>query len=180
SVPLLGRGQHVVGVINVHARKPRRYGEHDVALLTRVGNLMARTIENARLYERLAEREQTLERFAARTVDAQELERRRLAGEIHDGISQRLISLWYHLQAAAEPVTIRLSATGGTVHLVVEDDGRGFRPVHSTRNRNGEPSYGLVGMRERAELVGARLQVTSAVGSGTRVQVDLPAPRSRQ
>ena len=45
---------------------------------------------------------------------------------------------------------------------------------------NGEPSYGLVGMRERAELVGARLQVTSAVGSGTRVQVDLPAPRSRQ
>jgi two-component system NarL family sensor kinase len=269
SVPLLGRGQHVVGVINVHAQKPRRYGEHDVTLLTQVGNLMARTIENARLYERLAEREQMLEQFAARTVDAQELERRHLAGEIHDGISQRLISLWYHLQAAdafavdpavvthelgaakdltsaaldearraiaglrpsvlddlglgpsleslahtvagpeveveiapcrlsphvevalyriaqealqnvmkhadAERVTLRLSTLNGSVHLVVEDDGRGFRPNEVSRNRNGSPSYGMVGMRERAELVGAHLQVTSKLGAGTRVQVELPA-----
>jgi signal transduction histidine kinase len=269
SVPLLGRGQRVVGVINVHSQKPRRYGEHDVVLLTQVGNLMARTVENARLYERLAEREQTLEQFAARTVDAQEMERRHLAGEIHDGISQRLISLWYHLQAAeafavdpvvvthelgaakdltsaaldearraiaglrpsvlddlglgpsleslahtvagpeveveiapcrlpphvevalyriaqealqnvmkhaeAERVTMRLWTLNGTVHLVVEDDGRGFRPTEVRRNRNGSPSYGLVGMRERAELVGARLQITSKPGTGTRVQVELPA-----
>jgi signal transduction histidine kinase len=272
SVPLLGRGHRVVGVINVHSQKPRRYGEHDLALLTQVGNLMARTIENARLYERLAEREQMLEQFAARTVDAQEMERRHLAGEIHDGISQRLISLWYHLQAAdafaadravvthelgaakdltsaaldearraiaglrpsvlddlglgpsleslahtvagpeveveivpcrlpphvevalyriaqealqnvmkhasAERVTVRLSTLNGTVHLVVEDDGQGFRPAEVGRNRNGAPSYGLVGMRERAELVGARLQVTSKLGTGTRVQVELPAALS--
>lgn len=275
SVPLLGRGQTVVGVINVHARKPRRYGEHDVALLTQVGNLMARTIENARLYERLAERERMLEEFAARTVDVQEMERRHLAGEIHDGISQRLISLWYHLQAAeafapdpavvshelaaakeltsaaldearraiaglrpsvlddlglgpsleslahsvagpevdvdiapcrlpahvevalyriaqealqnvmkhasAERVTLRLSTTGNdTVHLVVEDDGRGFRPGQAGHTRHGDPSYGLVGMRERAELVGARLKVTSTPGSGTRVAVEVAAPSSLQ
>ncbi|HLJ07419.1 MAG TPA: GAF domain-containing sensor histidine kinase [Acidimicrobiia bacterium] len=272
SVPLLGRGQHVVGVLNVHARRPRRYGDLDVALLAQVGNLLARTIENARLYERLAAREQTLEQFAARTIDAQELERRRLAGEIHDGISQRLISLWYHLQAAgantsdpaalarelaaaedltsaaldearraiaglrpsvlddlglgpsleslahsvagldvdvdAEPcrlpahvevalyriaqealqnvmkhaaarrVTVRLSETAaGGVRLVVEDDGVGFHPAE---RRGGGPSYGLVGMRERAELVGATLQVTSAAGTGTRVEVELAAPSSRQ
>ena len=274
SVPLLGRGQSVVGVINVHARKPRRYGEHDVALLTQVGNLMARTIENARLYERLAERERMLEGFAARTVDAQEMERRHLAGEIHDGISQPLISLWYHLQAAeafavdpavvshelgkakdlttaaldearraiaglrpsvlddlglgpsleslahtvvgpevdvdiapcrlpphvevalyriaqealqnvmkhasAERVTLRLATPNGGVQLVVEDDGRGFHPGQDARTRNGGPSYGLVGMRERAELVGARLSVTSKPGSGTRVAVELPTPSSLQ
>jgi signal transduction histidine kinase len=277
SVPLLGRGQHVVGVINVHARKPRRYGDHDVALLAQVGNLLARTIENARLYERLAVREQMLEQFAARTIDAQELERRRLAGEIHDGISQRLISLWYHLQAAganaADPaaltrelaaaedltsaaldearraiaglrpsvlddlglgpsleslahsvaglevdvdvapcrlpahvevalyriaqealqnvmkhaaagrVAVRLSTTAaGGVRLVVEDDGVGFHPaeVAAGAGRGGDPSYGLVGMQERAELVGATLQVTSAAGTGTRVEVEIPAPSSRQ
>ncbi|HEY3239003.1 MAG TPA: GAF domain-containing protein, partial [Acidimicrobiia bacterium] len=100
SVPLLGRGQKVVGVLNVHSLKPRRYGTHDVALLSQVADLLARTIENARLYERLAEREVMLEQFAARTVEAQEIERRHLAGEIHDGISQPLISLWYHLNAA--------------------------------------------------------------------------------
>ncbi|HTC80362.1 MAG TPA: ATP-binding protein, partial [Acidimicrobiia bacterium] len=79
--------------------------------------------------------------------------------------------------AQAERVTVRLSTAGGGVHLVVEDDGRGFRPTEASRNRNGDPSYGLVGMRERAELVGAYLQVTSRPGNGTRVQVELAADR---
>jgi signal transduction histidine kinase len=75
----------------------------------------------------------------------------------------------------AERVTMRLSTLNGSVHLVVEDDGRGFRPAEGRRNRNGSPSYGLVGMRERAELVGANLQITSKPGTGTRVQVELRA-----
>jgi len=210
-----------------------------------------------------------LEQFAARTVEAQELERRHVAGEIHDGISQPLISLWYHLNAAeafatdpavvahelgkakeltsaaldearraiaglrpstlddlglgpsleslahtvagpevevdiaparlpahvevalyriaqealqnvmkhasAKRVTLRLSSTHGYVQLVVEDDGRGFRPAGAARNRSGDPAYGLVGMRERAEIVGAHLQVTSTPGTGTRVLVEVPA-----
>jgi signal transduction histidine kinase len=40
--------------------------------------------------------------FAERVIAAQEAERRRLAADIHDGISQRLISLSYHLDAAAD------------------------------------------------------------------------------
>ncbi|MFN2608267.1 MAG: GAF domain-containing protein [Acidimicrobiales bacterium] len=101
SVPMVALGR-VVGVLNVHSREDRTYGPHDLALLTGVASLIARSIEKARLYRRLAEREEALESFAARTVEAQELERRRLAGEIHDGISQRLVSLWYHLLAAED------------------------------------------------------------------------------
>jgi signal transduction histidine kinase len=104
SVPMLVRGR-VVGVLNVHSRAARNYGDGDLALMTQVANLMARAIENARLYQRLAEREETLERFATSTVEAQEMERRRLAGEIHDGISQRLVSLWYHLLAAEDALS---------------------------------------------------------------------------
>ncbi|HEV2760398.1 MAG TPA: GAF domain-containing protein, partial [Acidimicrobiales bacterium] len=103
SVPMLARGR-VVGVLNVHSRAARDYGDDDLVLLRQVATVMAGAIENARLYRRLAEREETLERFASRTVEAQELERRRLAGEIHDGISQRLVSLWYHLLAAEDAV----------------------------------------------------------------------------
>ena len=69
SVPMLVRGR-VVGVLNVHSRAPRNYGDGDLVLLTQVANLMARAIENARLYRRLAEREETLERFATSTVEA--------------------------------------------------------------------------------------------------------------
>lgn len=102
SVPLSEGGGHVIGVLNVHSKRPRQYTEADVALLMRVARLVARSVENARLHQQLAAREATLERFAASTVEAQEQERRRVAGDIHDGISQRLVSLWYRLSAASQ------------------------------------------------------------------------------
>ena len=42
------------------------------------------------------------ENFVEQVIEAQELERRRLAGDIHDGISQRLVTLSYRLDAAAQ------------------------------------------------------------------------------
>ncbi len=45
-------------------------------------------------------RERAHENFVEQVIEAQEIERRRLAGDIHDGISQRLITLSYRLDAA--------------------------------------------------------------------------------
>nr|MBA2471708.1 sensor histidine kinase [Pseudonocardiales bacterium] len=56
------------------------------------------------LHSRLAEREEAMERFAEQIVLLGETERRQLAGEIHDGISQRIVSLSFHLSAAADAV----------------------------------------------------------------------------
>lgn len=262
SVPMVIRGGRVVGVLNIHSKQERTYSGRDLAMLNQVASLMARTVEHARLYDRLAEREEVLARFAARTIEAQELERRRLAGEIHDGISQRLISLWYHLLAAedavdapeavrrelgvakvlvtesmdeartaiaglrpsvlddlglvpsleslarslsgpvvevdlapcrlsphvevalyriaqealqnvakhahASHVSMRLTSGAEGVRMVVADDGRGFDPA-SLADPATRLSYGLVGMQERAELVGASFWVESNPGDGTRV-----------
>jgi signal transduction histidine kinase len=52
--------------------------------------------------------------------------------------------------------------------LSVEDNGQGFRPDDV---RSG---HGVVGMRERAALLGGRLEVRSAPGDGTAVIVRLP------
>ncbi len=76
----------------------------DVELLRSVAGLVAGAIENARLHRRLAEREEALESFTERIVEWQERESRRLAGEIHDGISQRIVSLFFHLSAAADAI----------------------------------------------------------------------------
>ena len=111
SLPMVRRGHRVVGVVNVHSKARRQHTEEDVATLTDVAGLLAGIVENARLYSRLAEREAELERFAARTIELQELERRRVAADIHDGISQRLVSLWYHLSAADEA----MASTPGVV-----------------------------------------------------------------
>jgi two-component system nitrate/nitrite sensor histidine kinase NarX len=72
--------------------------------------------------------------------------------------------------AAATEIRVRQWKTGSAWHLEIEDDGRGYDP----RDVFGASSHGLVGMRERAELIGARLRLDSAPGAGTRVQIRLP------
>ncbi len=100
SVPLLRPAGEVVGVLNVHSRNTDHFSPGDAARLGEVANVLAGIVENAVLYDRLATREAELERFAAQTIEMQELDRRRIAANIHDGISQRLVSAWYHLRAA--------------------------------------------------------------------------------
>ena len=100
SVPMASDLAGLVGVLNVHTRDRREFTSRDVQLLVTIGNLVAAALHQARLHRRLAARERSHERFAERVVEAQETERRRLAGDLHDGITQRLVSLLYHLDAA--------------------------------------------------------------------------------
>jgi signal transduction histidine kinase len=72
--------------------------------------------------------------------------------------------------ADARRVTIALVHESGTITAVVADDGRGF-DADETRS----DALGLVGMRERAVLVGGRLSIESAPGGGTTLTVEVPA-----
>ena len=272
SVPLLRERQRVIGVMNLHSRTAGHFGEEQVVRLQEVADLVAGIAQTAVLYRRLATKEEELSRFAARTIELQELDRRRLASEIHDGISQPLVSAWYHLRAAlasAPPGTVAdelaaietlvsnaldearratvglrpavlddlglaaglrslvaglagveveldvdvdletgsppfaphvetavyrvaqealqnvqkharsarvrvlLHQRAGGLELSVIDDGLGFDPPEAAK----PTSYGLEGMRERAALLGARLEVRSLPGSGTTVRLLVPTSR---
>jgi len=74
--------------------------------------------------------------------------------------------------ARATKVWIRLERHDGAALLAVEDDGIGFDPSGSDARRRR--CFGLETMRERAESIGARMEVISVPGEGTRVQVRLP------
>ncbi len=104
SVPMANDLAGLVGVLNVHTRERRDFTSRDVRLLTTIGSQVAGAVHLARLHRRLTLKERAHERFAERVVDAQEAERRRLARDIHDGISQRLVSLAFHLDAAAHTI----------------------------------------------------------------------------
>jgi len=56
----------------------------------------------------------------------------------------------------------------GSIEIVVSDDGVGFEP---TLVREG---FGLVGMRERAALLGGTLEIESTKGAGTRLHAEIP------
>ena len=266
SVPMMRPQNKVVGVLNVHWKVPPTDPEEVMRELQYVANLFAANVELAALVEALERREKQLEEFATNVINAQELERKRIAGDIHDGLGQLLHSTLYHLDAATYPEDLdsareeigvakelleraisevkstisrlrpriladlgllpglaSLAASVGrpevatelpealehqlpsatetavyriaqealaniqkhsgatwasikvwedpqpdaVLHLVITDDGDGIEP------ERGE-GLGMVGMQERAELIGAKLDIYSRRGHGTRVHLRLP------
>ena len=60
------------------------------------------------------------------------------------------------------------------IWIEIEDDGVGFEPGDATADSETLRGVGLLGMRERVELIGGRLEIESAPGAGTRVRVEAP------
>jgi len=77
--------------------------------------------------------------------------------------------------ADATRVTVRLAETNGRLVLEVKDNGCGISEaqVHNTK------SIGLLGMRERAALLGGEMRVRGEPGKGTTVSVSIPRPPLR-
>jgi signal transduction histidine kinase len=95
-------------------------------------------------------------------------ERERLAPEtestIYRVVQEALTNAAKH--AGAERVSVTVERHNGTVEVLIEDDGQGFDPASPTTG------LGLVGMRERVELTGGSLSISSR--PGTRVSARLP------
>jgi PAS domain S-box-containing protein len=72
--------------------------------------------------------------------------------------------------AQASRVRVKLSEESGHYVLVVSDNGRGF----STTNTTKPNSFGILGMGERAEALGGRVEISSGLAQGTTVTVSLP------
>lgn len=75
--------------------------------------------------------------------------------------------------AQARHVTIFLQPGPGYVRLDITDDGVGFS-LDTQAGQDGRPAWGLLGMQERANLLGGELAVESEPGQGVRVSVTLP------
>ena len=71
-------------------------------------------------------------------------------------------------------ITLEIGFDARQFRLRVRDDGQGF-DEQVLRSRPPAGHFGLQGMRERAGLVGGRLEVWSKIGSGTQIQLTVPA-----
>lgn len=282
-VPLIARGCSL-GSMCVGTRQPREFDAHEQDLLTAIGNQIAVAVENARLYAEIQRKEHIRGELLRKVISAQEEERRRIARELHDEISQNLTALIYaseeatdtiagqphkavplletmrgvaqqtldgvhklifdlrptmldHLglvpalrwfaqsrlesagvrvmikeeckqsPGAARPTMCRLPAETETalfrviqeaiiniarhamarsvrlvfnttedgVTVLIEDDGGGFDLVSLAVAPDNGRGLGLIGMQERIELVGGRLEIDTAPGQGTRIRIQVPA-----
>lgn len=90
---------------------------------------------------------------------------------------EALTNVGRHSQATRVDITIRKLAAG--LAMQIQDNGKAFN-VASQLQANGGKRLGLLGMRERVEMVGGTFAVQSASGKGTSVQVEIPfAPASQ-
>jgi signal transduction histidine kinase len=87
-------------------------------------------------------------------------------------VQEALTNVMRH--AGAEAVQVACAVAGDTLVIEVEDDGAGFDPRSVSNPRKSGQGLGLLGMRERMALLGGRVEIDAAPGSGTRVTVSLP------
>lgn len=74
--------------------------------------------------------------------------------------------------ANASAAWVNLDFKNGTVTLIISDNGSGF-DVEKVR-QSGQPTWGLLGMEERATLCGGTFEIKTRPGSGTKVTVEVP------
>lgn len=76
--------------------------------------------------------------------------------------------------AEARNVWVRGEERGGQLIIDIEDDGKGFDPATVLQQYDERGSFGLMNMRERAEILGGRLTLVSVPGQGTTVTLRVP------
>jgi signal transduction histidine kinase len=85
---------------------------------------------------------------------------------------ESLINVGKH--ASAQSVRVDLTFEDELVTLEVTDDGVGFDPDAALKAPSHREAWGLLGMRERADLVGGRFRVLSQPDRGAKVIVEAP------
>jgi two-component system, NarL family, sensor histidine kinase DevS len=118
--------------------------------------------------------ERLVENFGEKTGMTVQLEARlgpdRLPGELETALyritQEALTNVVKHAQARS--VSIVLTRRDGSVSAVIEDDGQGFE------QGGDDEGLGLLGMKERVELIDGKLTVESSAGSGTTIVAEVP------
>lgn len=101
---------------------------------------------------------------------------RRLAGEaellLFRITQEALNNVWRHSQATHTEVIVEFDRD--KTRIIVKDNGRGFSLSHPADDLSRRGKFGMVGMKERAKLLGGKLEIDSKPGKGTTISVEAP------
>ena len=87
-------------------------------------------------------------------------------------VRELLTNVVKHAQAKKVKVSIRKDHS--RIHVIVEDDGRGFDPKEAAATAAKAGEFGLFSIRERLKQLGGNIEIESASGHGTRVTLVAP------
>jgi len=93
-----------------------------------------------------------------------------LRDEIYRIAREAVRNAFRHAQASQ--IEAEIAYSEGLLKVRIRDDGRGMDPEIVKQGRGGH--YGLPGIRERARQIGGQLNVWSAPGAGTEIELSIP------
>jgi PAS domain S-box-containing protein len=109
------------------------------------------------------------------------VEGKRLTPEIETNLyritQEALNNIYKH--AEAKNVNVVVERRRNEMLLIIEDDGKGFEPSDIRSGKESGSELGVVGMRERAAIVGGTLEIESAPGKGTTIFAKVPIKETR-
>ena len=76
--------------------------------------------------------------------------------------------------ADSSHILVSLSHSKKILSIVIDDDGKGFEPLKVKKVKNGDGGMGMTFMKERIKYIDGRLFLTSELGKGTRVTLNIP------
>ncbi|WP_336787379.1 sensor histidine kinase [Paenibacillus sp. MMO-177] len=76
--------------------------------------------------------------------------------------------------ARASFVTLEVAFTTETVTITIVDNGIGFQSEQTEAHAQNNSSFGLIGMRERVDLLEGRMEIDSKLGQGTKIIINIP------
>jgi signal transduction histidine kinase len=151
--------EHSVDIVHQFARELRPAVLDDLGLIPALHTFM-------KTFRQQTGIRVTLCAFAAveKTNDDKRIVLYRVAQEALNNIAR-------HSEATRADVSIE--QLNGSIAMEIKDNGKGFAPGDPARGK-GNNRLGLLGMRERLEMVGGKVTIHSAPGKGTAVRVELP------
>lgn len=90
-------------------------------------------------------------------------------------VQEALSNIWRHSRATQ--AEIEVSYLPEELQVIIHDNGKGFVFQDTLEAaHDSQSSLGLIGMRERASLIGATLTIRSSIGKGCKIELILPIP----
>jgi len=79
--------------------------------------------------------------------------------------------------AGASKVVIRLETRLDKKRMIIADNGKGFTVPPRLSDLSGQAKFGIIGMRERTQLLNGTMNIKSTPGKGTSIEIEIPADK---
>ena len=119
---------------------------------------------------------QKMEKHELNVLISDDQQPKRTSEEIRTTILQCVREIFFNIvkHSGVKEAAVNMSRENNEIHIVVEDEGRGFDPDSQNLEPTDNGGFGLFNIRERIDLMGGSIDISSKPGEGTKIAICAP------